>query len=67
MTDRLDITWATGSACVLVDPQLVSYPRSRRVKVDGRMVEEWLAPLEFTVASARPASAAEVERWREQE
>ncbi len=66
MTDRLEITWATGAACVLVDSVLVRYPRSRQVKKGGRMVTRDLPTLEYTVAGVRPATDAEVKRWRAQ-
>jgi len=32
---KLDITWVLGYPCVIVDAQVVRYPRYERVKVDG--------------------------------
>ena len=41
-----------GNAFELVDQVVVSSPRTRKVKKDGRMVTESLPPLEYTICTA---------------
>jgi len=56
-----DLWHFDNQAYRLVDPVLVSYPRSRRVKDDatGRVVLETLPPLEFGIVTAWPVAAKE--------
>lgn len=64
MTD-LDLTWATGEPCVLVNPQLVRYTRDEDVIRAGKKVVERTVT-EFTVATVRPATEREVNAWKAQ-
>lgn len=53
-----DLWHFDGATYHLVNPELVSYPRSHRIEVDGRMVIEDLPPLEFTIVTAWPVAPA---------
>jgi len=65
--DRIDITWCCGDVPYrIIDPELVSYKRFKRVTVDGRKRLNEVEPLQYTVASCRPATEDEIKIWREQ-
>ena len=49
----MDYTWLDGIRHELINPELVSYPRFKRVKVDGRWVQVKLEPLEYTIVTAK--------------
>lgn len=42
-----------GEKCELVEPEIVSYERTHRVKRDGRFVDEQLPDVKFSVVTAR--------------
>lgn len=63
----IELTWPDGEGhpMRIVSTELVSYPIETPVTKNGKKVIE-RTRLEFTVASARPATEAEVQAWREQ-
>jgi hypothetical protein len=63
MTTPLDITFATGAPRVILDPQLVEYRTEERVRRNGKTVVD-VTRSSFTVCSSRPATEAEIEKWR---
>lgn len=67
MSEKIELTWPDGDGrpMRIINPELVSYPRETTVTRGGKKVIERTIT-EFTVASVRPATAAEVKRWRGQ-
>lgn len=65
--DRIDLTWPDGDGhpMRIVEHELVSYTEELPMIVNGKKVIE-RTKTEFTVASARPATEAEVQAWHEQ-
>lgn len=67
MPEHIELTWPDGDGhpMRIVDQELVSYTEEHPMIVEGKKVIE-RTKTEFTVASARPATAAEVRKWRQQ-
>ena len=67
MTDRIDLTWPDGDGHPMrvLDPEPIRYAVDTTVIENGKkVVKTTLA--EFTVATVRPATEAEVRKWRDQ-
>jgi hypothetical protein len=62
VNDRIDLTWPDGPGHPfrIVNPELVTY-HADVLDAQGKMIG--CKPWSFTVATVRPASAAEVEQW----
>ena len=67
MTKPIDITWIDGNGhpMRIISTELVRYGRDQEIIDNGKKVVERTVT-EFTVATARPATEAEVQAWREQ-
>ena len=67
MRDRIVLTWPDGNGhpMRIVDTEIVRYVKYNQVTKNGTKVNERTVT-EFTVASARPATEAEVQASREQ-
>ena len=65
MTEHIDLTWPDGDGhpmrIVSADP--VCYEREETVLENGKKVIK-TTQVQFTVCSARPATEAEVRKWR---
>ena len=61
MSEKIDLTWPDGDVhpMRIVSTEVVSYPIECQVKKNGKKVIE-RTRLEYSVASARPATEAEV-------
>lgn len=67
MTDRIDLTWPAGDghAMRIIDSNPVSYEREETIMENGKKVIK-TTKVEYTACSARPATDAEVRKWRNQ-
>jgi len=66
MPDKIDIYWPRdGEPLLIVNPEIVEYTHEHEVMRNGKKVVE-VSKTAFTIASCRPATAAEVAAWREQ-
>lgn len=65
MSERVDLTWPEGNGHPfrVLDAELLTY-FDPVLDADGKQIGS--KPWSFTIASARPASAAEVEQRRDQ-
>jgi hypothetical protein len=62
VSDRIDLTWPDGNGHPfrIVNPELVTY-HADVLDAAGKVIGR--EPWSFTIATVRPASAAEVDVW----
>ena len=67
MTDRIDLTWPgdNGHPMRIIDSNPVSYKRKEIIMENGKKVIK-TTKVEYTACSARPATAQEIRKWRDQ-
>jgi hypothetical protein len=67
MTERIDLTWPDGDGhpMRIVSSDPVSYQRTETVIEAGKKVVK-TTRVEYTACTVRPATEAEVRKWRKQ-
>ena len=67
MTEHIDLTWPDGDGhpMRIIDSNPVSYEREETIMENGKKVIK-TTKVEYTACSARPATEAEIRKWRAQ-
>ena len=67
MTEHIDLTWPDGDGhpMRIISSDPVSYEREETIMENGKKVIK-TTKVEYTACRARPATEAEVRKWRDQ-
>ena len=67
MPARIELTWPDGDGhpMRIIDSNPVAYEREETIVENGKKVIK-TTQIQYTACSARPATAAEVRKWRDQ-